>query len=283
MFVPSTRPLAVSLVAVSALALGACGLNLRTAQHTTAPDAAFEAALHGGYLNLAQSEYDEADYYDSDAFAERAITLARGDAVAPEEIGARMLPEGSVAELSEARGRLVTALDDDAGSGIPEATARAQTMFDCWMQEQEENRQPHDIARCRSGFLAAMAAVESALAPAPPPPPVVEAPRLYAVLFDFDSAALTEAARNVIDAVLGDWGLKTETFAVTGHTDTAGPARYNQALSEARAENVRDALQEGGIRAARLTATGVGETGLAVPTADGVDEPGNRRVTVEVE
>ena len=34
-------------------------------------------------------------------------------------------------------------------------------MYDCWVQEQEENFQPDDIARCRDGFLAAMEEVEA--------------------------------------------------------------------------------------------------------------------------
>ncbi len=41
--------------------------------------------------------------------------------------------------------------------------ANAQVMFDCWMQEQEENFQPPDIARCRDGFSAAIAAVEATI------------------------------------------------------------------------------------------------------------------------
>ena len=70
-------------------------------------------------------------------------------------------------------------------------------------------------------------------------------------------------------------------FRIEGHTDTVGSERLNQALSERRAEAVRDDLvRRHGIAAARLETVGFGETSLLVPTPDGTAEPRNRRVQV---
>jgi outer membrane protein OmpA-like peptidoglycan-associated protein len=69
---------------------------------------------------------------------------------------------------------------------------------------------------------------------------------------------------------------------VIGHTDTAGSNAVNDPLSQQRAEVVRRGLVARGIPADRVTATGRGERELAVPTADGVAEPRNRRVEILV-
>jgi outer membrane protein OmpA-like peptidoglycan-associated protein len=119
---------------------------------------------------------------------------------------------------------------------------------------------------------------------APPPAPVVAAPepqRLFQVFFDFDKSEITEAAARVIEAAAAT--VKAGNVAritVTGHTDTVGTDRYNQALSERRAAAVRDGLIADGVGAGEITTSGVGKRGLLVPTADGVREPQNRRAEI---
>lgn len=71
-------------------------------------------------------------------------------------------------------------------------------------------------------------------------------------------------------------------MAVIGHTDTRAGGDYNDRLSMARAETVRAQLISRGFDPARISAAGRGERDLAVPTADGVDEPRNRRVEINV-
>ena len=290
-----------TLLSTCALMLGACGLQLKRAEDTAAPAGAFEAGLHSGYIQLSRSEYREGDYQDSDNFARRAMAASGGTAVAPEDISARRLPGDKVGVLTDSRQRLVSALDASGRTKVPAAASRAQTMFDCWMQEQEENFQPDDIGRCQSGFEGAIAEVEEALRPPPPPPPAPTptpepaqpavpppadlqvAPRFYTVFFDFDSDAVNDVAARVIQEVLYDWLARGGKLMLVGHADTSGPAEYNQGLSERRAKSVRQVLEDGGMSSDRITDTGVGETDLAVPTADGVREPRNRRVIVVVE
>lgn len=283
MIFPIKQPAAALAVAACALGLGACGLKLDSALRTAAPAGAFEAALHAGYLDLAQSEYDEGDYGDSDGFAVRAMAVSAGKPVGPEELAARALPEDAVAALMDARGRLEAALAGGAMAQIPEGAAQAQVMFDCWMQEQEENFQPGDIERCRSGFAAAMSEVDIAMAPPPEPEPVDDRPRAWTLFFGFDSAVLDEAARGVADAIAAAWAAGTERLAVVGHTDTAGPDSYNLGLSERRARSVGEALREGGVADGRLILRGVGESDPAVSTGDGAPNAENRRVSVTVQ
>jgi len=67
---------------------------------------------------------------------------------------------------------------------------------------------------------------------------------------------------------------------VAGHADSSGAARYNQALSQRRADNVRGYLTTRGIADGAISTQAFGETQNRVPTADGVREPQNRRVEI---
>ena len=69
---------------------------------------------------------------------------------------------------------------------------------------------------------------------------------------------------------------------VIGHTDTVAKREYNDALSLRRAAAVKRMLVETGIEEDRIVVQGRGEREPLVPTADGVDEPRNRRVEIRV-
>jgi len=104
------------------------------------------------------------------------------------------------------------------------------------------------------------------------------------VTFATGSAALTPQAEALIASLARAFAapeLAGARFRIEGHTDTVGDAGLNQALSEARAAAVRDHLvRRHGVSPARLQTLGYGETRPLVPTADGRDEPRNRRVQV---
>ena len=118
----------------------------------------------------------------------------------------------------------------------------------------------------------------------PPPAPPAKAPevqRAFQVFFDFNKSDITAAAAKVIQAASDSVkaGHLTQ-INVTGHTDTVGSAKYNQALSERRAAAVKAQLVADGVPTAEIMTSGVGKTGLLVPTADGVREPQNRRAEI---
>jgi OOP family OmpA-OmpF porin len=69
---------------------------------------------------------------------------------------------------------------------------------------------------------------------------------------------------------------------VTGHTDTTGALEINDALSLERAKAIRARLIAGGFKSDLIEAIGRGKRELAVPTADEVPEPQNRRVEILV-
>ena len=82
---------------------------------------------------------------------------------------------------------------------------------------------------------------------------------------------LTEIAQRPVPDVL-----------VIGHTDTVGSDQANDVLGQQRADIVRAALIRLGVPADDIHALSRGKRSLAVPTANGVAEPLNRRVEIIV-
>jgi len=151
-----------ALVLAGLLLLPACARDLALPDARVAPEG-FNAALAEAYLALSEAEAERFDHRDARRYRDRAAASLRGETVAPEELSARVLRAEEVGALEAARARLVDALDQGAPVLAPVQAARAQAMFDCWMEEQEEGHQPSDIAICRDGFTESAAAVEAQL------------------------------------------------------------------------------------------------------------------------
>lgn len=120
-------------------------------------------------------------------------------------------------------------------------------------------------------------------APAPPAPEPPPRPQNFIVFFDFDKADLTPEARKVLDqAAQYAKANGKATIDVTGYTDLSGTVAYNQRLSERRARAVAQYLEHLGIPHQAIVEAGRGKTNPRVPTADGVREPQNRRVEIQM-
>ena len=111
------------------------------------------------------------------------------------------------------------------------------------------------------------------------PPP----PQRYTVFFEVGGTTLTPASQQIMtEALAAALARSGGDIVVTGHTDTKGSGESNDQLSRRRAQEVVQLFVERQFPANRVEAVGRGERDLAVPTADEVDEPRNRRVTIEV-
>src|SRR5258708_6288807 len=69
---------------------------------------------------------------------------------------------------------------------------------------------------------------------------------------------------------------------VIGHTDAVGNYQFNDQLSRQRAQRVRDDLVKRGISPDRIEVSSRGKREPLIPTAEGVSEPKNRRVEINV-
>ena len=115
---------------------------------------------------------------------------------------------------------------------------------------------------------------------APAPTPVA---RNFAVYFDTNMATLSpESMATVAQAASAFKGSGAHAVAVSGHTDTTGPAAYNLQLSQQRAAAVAAELQRQGVPGPAIATLGYGEENLPVPTAQNVPERRNRTVDIAI-
>jgi OOP family OmpA-OmpF porin len=98
-------------------------------------------------------------------------------------------------------------------------------------------------------------------APAPTPKPAAEKVTLAAdTLFDFDKATLRPEGRAKLDELVAKAkDIKLEVIIAVGHADRLGSDRYNQKLSEKRAEAVKAYIVGKGIEPNRVYTEGKGE------------------------
>ncbi|MCA3260241.1 MAG: OmpA family protein, partial [Rubrivivax sp.] len=120
--------------------------------------------------------------------------------------------------------------------------------------------------------------------PAAPPAPVSEKVTFAAdAFFDFDKSVLKpEAQAKLADLVDKTKAISLEVVIAVGHTDSVGEGAYNQRLSVARADAVKNFLIGKGIEKNRIYTEG---KGASQPVADNKTAEGrakNRRVEVEV-
>lgn len=127
-------------------------------------------------------------------------------------------------------------------------------------------------------------------APAPAPTPVAPKPAPVAVkkqftlkadtLFAFDKATLTPAGKDALDKLVGevkDLDPKDGSAIIVGYTDRLGSDKYNQALSERRAEAVKAYLVSQGAPEAALKVEGRGKANPV--TGNACDEIKNTKKT----
>lgn len=104
----------------------------------------------------------------------------------------------------------------------------------------------------------------------------------YRVHFNFDKSDIRPEAREILKYLL-DFLLYNQhlDMALSGHADDRGTLDYNQALSERRAQAVKDFFVNGGLDKNRIKTKGFGEVN---PIASGKTEEAykkNRRVEIE--
>ena len=119
-------------------------------------------------------------------------------------------------------------------------------------------------------------------APAPKPAPTRrELLTLRGNAFEFDKSSLTAGARDTLQTVVTTLkNFPDAKIEIQGHTDWIGSDAYNQALSERRANSVRDYLVSQGIAAGRITTIGYGETQPVATNETAVGRALNRRVVI---
>jgi len=108
-------------------------------------------------------------------------------------------------------------------------------------------------------------------------------PTQFTLYFVEGTDDLTADSKQMVEGVFAEIAQRpVPDVVVIGHTDRVGSDPVNDALARRRAETVRTALIRRGIAPENIVAVGRGKREPAIPTADGVAEPRNRRVEILV-
>lgn len=281
--------------------------NLATLKAQPQAAVPFNAALQREYGALGEEALAESDHQHADLYIRKGFAAGNGLETMPEDPRTWWLPRRAVAELYEWHGKLLQVLPPNRGAR-PAAAARAQAMYDCWVEEEHEDvwmrdfsakfrmadnlYQPGDIARCKNAFFCAMYEMGVAVP--------IQCVTAQDINFRFDlprripgsradlwpggvepqTGVSAPAGGAMLDALIaGMRANPNSAVQLKGHTDTVGGVGYNQALSERRAVLIRGELMRAGVNPARITYRGVGKTELAVPTPDQTRNVRNRRVS----
>lgn len=108
-------------------------------------------------------------------------------------------------------------------------------------------------------------------------------PKTFYMYFQFGTDKLTLESQEQFPRIFQE--LKrypAAELSIVGHTDRAGAAALNAALSLKRAQTTLRLLMEAGLEHSRTEVESHGENNPLIPTADGVAEPRNRRVEVTI-
>lgn len=238
--------------AASILTLAACSSAkvVDEAAMAKPTGSAFNQDLHKDYVALAKSELDQGDRADAEHYAMKAKEAAAGKPVPPDQVAARSLNAPEAKTLTEARTRLVSALDGPVAAKKPDQAAKAQSMFDCWLEQQEEGWQQADIDACRKGFDTALAALKpEKVASKPAEPQTVE--------FKFNSTELVPKSQKELADLIREVKLsKPKTVRIISYTDLSGDKAYNAKLAAMRGKILENKLKDAGAQVINVDARG---------------------------
>ncbi len=246
----------LSVVALAVLTTGCAEYEVRKLHSMTPEGSAFSKALAHEYKDMSIREirrfYDDTD---AEHFAMKGQEAAggRGEQVMPDELSMREVPATALQEVSEARARLVSALQCNGRAKAPVFAAAAQANFDLWVEELGERWQLNCIRKARLDFYENLRKMEEIICP------LDNAPQFH-VYFSLGSHNLTakdEGALNEAASAAG-YNCHCKVF-ITGRTDAVASRKYNLELSQRRADSVKAAMLSRNVGEHRLVARGFGE------------------------
>lgn len=104
------------------------------------------------------------------------------------------------------------------------------------------------------------------------------------ILYDYDKADIRDDAAIILDRLVENLKARAELRVELGsHTDARGNRRYNQKLSQRRAESAVNYIVQRGITKERIVAKGYGKNDLLILNAKTEEEhQKNRRTTIKI-
>ncbi|MFZ4541204.1 MAG: OmpA family protein [Rickettsiales bacterium] len=281
--------------------LSACGTGdsldqLRAATPTAPSRDAYQTALATVYRDEAESRAKAYEWDMSKFYADKGLKAAYGQDIQPEDPANWNIGESHMELYGSERARLIEAIGPNRATQ-PELAASGVLAYDKWlmlqhMKASEAHRTQQHVAlngivsKLSEAYVATLPNAPTTTMPEPAPENI-GAPQTSTALFyfPFDSDKLGASARGAVADLARQVkeAAKVTTVNINGHTDRVGSEEYNMDLSQRRAISVLHALEKAGVPNKQMHYFAFGESDPAVPTADGVEEPRNRRVEIFTE
>jgi outer membrane protein OmpA-like peptidoglycan-associated protein len=134
----------------------ACSSSIVQLQKIKPTGNTFQIRLANEYLQFAEAEADQYDWYDSGHFARKGLRSAKGENIEPEKLEYWDIEDEDLPTLKQAREYLLSTLDEDMKKNHPEESAKAMFLFDCWVEQKEELWQETHISYCREKFYSTL-------------------------------------------------------------------------------------------------------------------------------
>lgn len=108
-------------------------------------------------------------------------------------------------------------------------------------------------------------------------------PARFLLYFEKGTSLLTAQSKALMEKVYEAIHERASLdVSIVGHTDRVGSEEDNKRLSLDRARSIGELLKSAGVASENIEITSHGENNPLIETADGVDEPRNRRVEILV-
>ena len=278
-----------ALAALATLAmLTACDTtaSLDELREATPQGDAYSKALAEGYRDFAEQKAAVYAWETSKYFADKGLMAAYGRAIDPEDASQWEIAPAAQPEFAEARAKLIEAITANR-STQPDMAAAAVLAYDAWVVLAYDDSSLSAITGKRDAFyaiLTKLSEAQVATSETVPTTTIPEQTTSTVLYFPMDSDHLGDTAQAALAQLVAYVkSAGNVTVSINGHADRVGSEQYNLDLSQRRARFVVGALKQAGIDGQLLNYFAFGESDPAVPTADGVAEPQNRRVEIFIE
>ncbi len=303
----------ILLIIMTMAVLFGCQTSLQRLRNAEPVISEFHIYLAREYLDFSEAEAENYDWKDSFRFSRKGLKVSQGINSGPEDLSFWSITSDVKPVLEQARSSLLKVLTPRAVIDYPKESARAQFLFDCWVEQQEENWQDSHIIYCREEFYSVMDKLsgivaqnieEERAAVAMQAARDVEFARQEVsthiksrrskgpatklktdiVYFKFDSYLLSDAGkRQIVDVAVRLQKVSDYNIMLNSYSDKPGGEKYNIMLSKKRAIVVKKNLIKEGVDREKIMIFAFGENDQRVATKGDGKERENRVTEIVAE
>ncbi|MDA0781432.1 MAG: OmpA family protein [Rickettsiales bacterium] len=288
-------------IIVLAILLQACNtvkpIDVSSVRKKTVAHDPFLETLRMGYLEFYDYEISKKNFKKANTYGRKALVTTQSLAPDMENLFDKEIPIARLNGLLGSKYFLEAAFVNGTKEMIPEESARAQLMFDCWSDQEDVRAQKEikgqDVLPCQDEFNKVRGRIKDALAEirriekqketarieaekrkmeayhklvlskalAEQKKMLKQLPEYSLLFFKFDSTKLGITAKSILDKVAKDIDLfNPRKVILRGNTDLVGSDEYNMKLALARGQAAADYLiNEHGVDAKLLDVKAYGE------------------------